>query len=187
MRNLSRAGTLTLVAGLALALAGCVPQPYPIVPTSQPTVAPVFKSDAAALAAAKKAYEGYLAASDAIARDGGRETSSLAELDTPKQLALDEASFARLAAANQHISGQSAYSHFTLQHIEQSAKGRVEIYAYSCIDVSGTHLLDEANNDITPDGNNVLPLQLTFVNVMAKSRALLVDGSETWSGNNFCL
>jgi hypothetical protein len=59
-------------AAVALALAGCVQPPSRVIPTSTPSAAPVFASDAAALAAAKKAYVAYLAVSDAVANDGGK-------------------------------------------------------------------------------------------------------------------
>ena len=45
-----------VVATAVLALTGCVQPPPRVIPTSDPSAAPVFASDAAALAAAKKAY-----------------------------------------------------------------------------------------------------------------------------------
>ncbi|HEX3679638.1 MAG TPA: hypothetical protein VHU90_07950, partial [Galbitalea sp.] len=62
-------GILVAVTAM-LVLAGCVQPPPPVIPTSGPSAAPVFASDAAALAAAKKAYLAYLAVSDQILIDG---------------------------------------------------------------------------------------------------------------------
>jgi hypothetical protein len=186
MRKVWRAASPVAVVVVAAMLAGCVPQPQHPTPSVKPSVAPVFASDAAALAAAKKAYEGYLAASDAIAQAGGVDTSSLSQWDTAKQLVRDKASFGRLAARKEHISGRSTYSHFTLQDLDQSPLGRVQLVAYACMDVSETRLLDGSGNDVTPDRIEIVPLQLTFTNATKGSKTFLIDGSDSWSGNDFC-
>jgi hypothetical protein len=187
MRNLSRAGTLTLVAGLALALAGCVPQPYPIVPTSQPTVAPVFKSDAAALAAAKKAYEGYLAASDAIGNDGGKDANRIAPWVTKDRLPKELKVFAGFANTGRHLAGNSSYSKFTLQQLDQLKSGKVTLAAYVCDDVSHSRVVDATGTDVTrSDRQDVVAVQVNFKNTKAGSPTLLIEGSKPWSGTDFC-
>jgi hypothetical protein len=187
MRNLSRAGTLTLVAGLALVLTGCVPQPHPIVPTSQSTVAPVFKSDAAALAAAKKAYEGYSSTSDAIGRDGGQNPERIARWVTPARLIGELKDAKSLAASHQHLEGSTAFNSFALQRSAQSGSGVARVDVYVCVDVSQTKLLDATNRDVTPANRAVVvPLEVEFKSPSPRATSLVLSESTPWSGKNFC-
>jgi hypothetical protein len=48
-----------LMAASTLTVPGCVQQSRPVIPTAVPTSTPVFATDADALAAAKKTWEGY--------------------------------------------------------------------------------------------------------------------------------
>jgi hypothetical protein len=180
------AAVAALGAGLVFSLGGCVQQPRTILPTSSPSVPPVFKSDADALAAAKKTYDGYLLASDAVAHDGGGGLDRLSGWETRKQFLSDQKSFAAIEEAHEHIEGNSTYSHLIVQQIEQSANGLVRVDAYVCLDVSKTRLLAQTGQDVTPVGADVIPLQVTFSNQTAGSASLLLDGSDAWAGNDFC-
>jgi hypothetical protein len=180
-----------IVIGIAaatavLALAGCVQPPPQVIPTSEPSAAPVFASDAAALAAAKKAFTGYLLASDSIAHAGGANVDALVSLDTPSQLARDKKTFTTLSAAGEHTAGQSKFSDFTVQSNESTGKGVVEIVAYACVDISNTQLLDDAGHPVESSRPSGAPLVLTFRNASIGSKSLLLDGSVTWQGHNFC-
>ena len=67
---------LTTVAGVAigaLLLSGCLPQQPTATPPPEATAAPIFASDEEALAAATAAYAAYLAMSDQILKDGGKD------------------------------------------------------------------------------------------------------------------
>jgi len=170
----------------AVVLSGCAPDAPPIVPTSAPTIRPVFASDEEALAAAKTAYTEHLMASDEVAHDGGRGLERLAARETPSELARDQKSFAPMRDAKQHVSGLSSFSSFRLQRAELQSNSKELVIAYACLDVSKTRLLDQSNRDITPDGVDVIPLQLTFESATTGSTFLLLDGSTTWSGSDFC-
>jgi hypothetical protein len=186
MRTRRKLVGIVVGAAIALALAGCVQPPSPVIPTSTPSAAPVFASDAAALAAAKKAFTGYLLASDSIAHSGGGNTESLVSLDSPGQLARDKKTFATLHAAGEHTIGQTSYSGLRLQSNESIGRGFVEIIAYVCIDISKTQLLDAAGNAVESSRTSGAPLVLTFKNSSSGSKALVLDGSVTWQGQNFC-
>jgi hypothetical protein len=186
MRNRRIVIGVVVAATAVLALTGCV-QPSPhVIPTSDPSAAPVFASDAAALAAAKKAFTGYLLASDSIAHDGGGNVDALVGLDSPSQLERDKKTFATLHAAGEHTSGQSNFSHFKLQSNESTGRGEVEIIAYACIDISNTKLLDQEGNPIDSSRPSGAPLVLTFKNASSGSKSLVLDGSVTWQGQDFC-
>src|SRR4051812_14875779 len=91
-----------LIAGLGLALAGCVPSEPPV--TSPPTsdAQPVFASDEEALAAAEEAYGAYIAMVDEILRNGGDDGDRLAPLVSPELLAQQEEGFAAFRAKKWH-------------------------------------------------------------------------------------
>lgn len=186
MRTRRNVAGLVVAVVVALVLAGCVPPPPHVIPTSEPSSAPVFASNAAALAAAKKAFAAYLAASDQVANDGGTNVDRLASMDSPAQLARDKVTFAKLRTAGEHTSGMSNFSHFTLQSAESSKRGFEEVAAYACIDISQTQLLDAGGNQINAVRPSGVPLILTFVNVRQGDRTLLLDRSVTWDGRNFC-
>jgi hypothetical protein len=180
------------VAGLAVAiiatltLAGCA-QPQPrVIPTSASSAKPVFASDAAALAAAKKAFTGYVSASDAIGNDGGKNPQRIAPWVTTTRLKTETKEFNAFAKTGERLEGPSAISRFTLQELDQSA-GKVVLTAYVCDDVSASKLLDASGADITPSAReDVVPLQVRFRNLKRSSKTLVVEGSDPWSGSDFC-
>ena len=179
-------GAPVIAIVVSLTLAGCVqPQP-PVIPTSASSSKPVFASDAEALAAAKKAFAVYLSASDAVGRSGGVEVDRLSSLDTAAQYARDKQTFSKLQNAGEHTSGDSSFSKFTLQDAGVSAKGLAEVAAYACIDISKTQLIDGSGNIINADRPSGAPLVVTFHSANSGSKTLLLDGSVTWQGQNFC-
>jgi hypothetical protein len=181
------AAPLALAVALGFCLVGCV-QPTPhVIPTSEPSTKPVFASDAAALAAAKKAFTGYVAASDAIGNDGGNDPKRIAQWVTPARLKTETKAFDDFAKTGERLDGPSVVSHFELQEVDQTPSGKVALTAYVCDDVSGSRLLDSSGADITPSARtDVVPLQVHFQNLTDGSRVLVVEGSDPWSGSNFC-
>jgi hypothetical protein len=174
-------------ATAVLALAGCV-QPAPrVIPTSEPSSAPVFASDAAALAAARKAYTGYVAASDAIGNDGGTNPQRIAKWVTPERLKTETKAFNTFAKSGGHLEGSSVVSHFSIERVDQSRTGKVAVTAYACDDVSNSRLIDASGTDITsPSREDVVPLEVSFQNLHSGSSTLVVEGSDPWSGTDFC-
>lgn len=187
MRTRRKAVGIVIAAAATLALAGCVQSPPPVIPTSVPSTKPVFASDAAALAAAKKAFTGYVAASDAIGNDGGKDPERIASWVTPARFKTEKQVFDKFAKTGNRLTGSSMLSNFTLQQWSQSTNGKVTLTAYVCDDVSDSRLLDGAGNDITPASRqSVIPFEVSFMNASNWSRVLLIDGSSPWSGKNFC-
>jgi hypothetical protein len=153
-----------------------------------PSTKPVFASDAAALAAAKKAYVAYLAVSDQVANDGGINPERLAVVVTKGWLPTEVASYKSFAKSGDRFTGESTYKSFTLQERGTASDGRVEVSAYVCADVSKTRLLDASGTDITPPSRaSVYPIVAEFVGASSQSSNLLFAGSEPWSGRNYCL
>lgn len=187
MQITPKATGLALVVLATLVLTGCVQQPPHVIPTSDPSVEPVFKSDAAALAAAKKAYLAYSAMSDTIGLDGGKHPERIAKWVTASDLVTETKVFNDFAKTGDHLTGESVISYFALQQVSQARTGRVDLTAYVCDDVSGSHLVSATGDDVTPPSRqNLAPLQVQFKNASPGSKTLLIDGSQPWSGQNFC-
>lgn len=187
MRITSSPGCLVVAIAATLALAGCVQPPPHVFPTAAPSAAPVFKSDAEALAAAKTAYSGYSAASDAIGADGGKDPERIAVWVTPRDLSREIKVFDDFADTGDRLVGTSVISRFSLEQVSHLGHGRVSLSAYACDDVSGSRLLNSSGADVTPSRRkSVVPLEVRFDNAKAGSTRLLVDGSVPWPGANFC-
>jgi hypothetical protein len=179
--------TATIAAGIAIiALSGCVREEQPVLPTSSPTSSPVFATDAEALAAARKAYAGYLAAEDSVGTRGGKNASSLRDFVSAAWLGKELHDARLFERSGQHISGHSTFSRMTLESLQQSASGQIRLTIYVCRDVGKVRIRDASGNDITPSRANVVPLQIDFVGSSLNQKTLMLDRSEAWAGQNFC-
>jgi hypothetical protein len=179
--------TLLVAAASLLSVAGCVEKPPPVIPTGRPTAAPVFKTDAEALAAARKTYTGYLKISDQVGTDGGSNSGRLLEVVTRSWYPTEAKDYEDLAASENRYVGFSAFSKFSLQRRDESPGGTAMVGVYACLDISKSRTLNSAGKDVTPKGRiDVLPLELSFVSKNPHSSTLLLDRSEPWSGPNYC-
>ncbi|HEU4807654.1 MAG TPA: hypothetical protein VFT01_05275, partial [Homoserinimonas sp.] len=86
-----------LSIAVAMLLSGCVPQDPEVVPPPEPSTEPVFASDEEALAAATDVYKAYLAMSDLIAQEGGREPERLEPYVSVDLLKEEEQAFESIA------------------------------------------------------------------------------------------
>jgi hypothetical protein len=66
-------------------------------------------------------------------------------------------------------------------HIQKNQNEK--IFAYLCLDVSQAKLLNSDNSVVSVPALR-WPLLVTFA--MSSKGLLAVDGSETWTGTNFC-
>jgi len=185
MRTRRNAVGVAVVLAAALAVAGCVQTGPAVIPTSEPSSTPVFASNAAALAAAKKAYAAYVAASDQVAHGGGLGVQRLAEFDSPSQFKRDSKSFAQMHEDGHHTVGASAFSNVSLESNEVS-NGKAEVVAYICLQIGGTELLDSSGANVGASRPLSVPLEVSFISAEIDSKSLLVDRSDVWSGTNFC-
>lgn len=152
-RNPSRArqrpiATIAVSAALfaaMLATSGCVRSPD--AGTSPSPVAseaaPRFASDEEALAAAEEAYAAYLAMSDLIAQEGGRDPERIAAFVTEEQLALELQGFALYSAQGWRTQGESGYRDAQLQQYFVS-EARETVIFIACSSTQDVDLLDRA-------------------------------------------
>ncbi|BAU98822.1 hypothetical protein [Aurantimicrobium minutum] len=165
----------------SLTLVGCSTTTPEAIPTSSAVEqAPAFASDEEALAAAQAAYAEYLSVSDQIARDGGANPERLKPYVTNDQFQLDQQNIAKFRDLGFHSEGVSTFDNF---HV---ANSDVNTYsAYLCVDVSNSKLIDSSGNTVTPEGReDRWPLLVSFD--FSNPGSVLIKGSETWAGKNFC-
>jgi hypothetical protein len=186
MRITSKAVGLALAFAATLALAGCVQPPPHVIPTSEPSAAPVFKSNAAALAAAKKAYLAYLAVSDQILIDGGKNPERLLAVATASEFKTQEAGYAEAKSKGLHSTGGTIIDEISLQGYFP-ANRRAVVVVYACIDVSKVNVFNPAGKSIV---SATRPPRATFettFDLAAGSRSrLLVANEQPWQGASIC-
>src|SRR5690554_887939 len=176
------------LAALALAatvlLTGCVPQDPAIDPPPEPTSEPVFASDEEALTAATDAYKAYLAMSDLIAREGGKDPERIAPYVTEEWLEHSVQFFNSLSASNRHQVGNSSLHSAQLQQHSYEQDGDAFVVIYVCIDYATVEILDEDNVDSIPaDSPTLLPIEATLE---TEDGAFRLSGNEPWTSVTFC-
>ena len=154
MPSITRLVPALVIAGFLLA--GCDPLP-PEQPPPTTATAPRFASDEEALAAAEKAYAAYLATSDQIVRDGGRDDARLEPFLSDELFASEQAGFAKMREEGERGIGYTTFT-MTLQK-----RDNVSITAYACVDISHTDLIDaQGNSTVESDRRLRLPFEVEF-------------------------
>ncbi len=176
---------VTVAAAAMLVLAGCTqPAPEPT-PTPSPTATPVFASDEEALAAAEKAYADYLAMSDLIFGEGGRESERLEAVATDAIVELESEAFAEVERNGWRSEGTTKFDSVTLQAATYSDWSATSVTIYACSDVSGLDVIDASGTSIVAADRPVRqPFELTFVG--GDEQRLLLDEKELWEGAGVC-
>ena len=167
------ASALVVAIGVvAIGLAGCAPGPAP-----KPTPTPLFTSEADAFKAAEQVYRDYNDASNSR-RDGK------AGVDPQRFLAgqaLEDDINARRSFEEKHLRvvGPNRVSSFDPIDYDQ-ARGQVS--ANLCIDVTESHVVDEAGNDVTqPSRTGLVALHV----ILTEQRAHLAITSAI-AGTHSC-
>ena len=146
--NRGAIGRAAVIAGVVVLLLGaCVPTEPIAVVTPSATPAPVFATDAEALAAAEKAYAAYLGMSDLIAKEGGRDPERIAPFVTEEQLVEELEGFASLLGSGVQLAGETDLVSFQLQSADLD-RNSSSLSAYVCLDYSAAEFR-------RPDGSAV--------------------------------
>jgi hypothetical protein len=186
MHITSKAAGFALVIAAALALTGCVQQSPHVIPTSEPSVAPVFKSNAAALAAAKKAYVAYLAVSDQILIDGGKDPQRLLSVATQAELKTQMAGFDEAKSRNWHSTGKTTIDDISLQGYFPGHNTGI-IVVYACIDVTAVDVLGSSGSSVvSPSRPAKATFQTTFDLASHSPKKLLLAQEVPWQGESIC-
>ncbi|WP_179954734.1 hypothetical protein [Cryobacterium shii] len=184
-RALLTLSALVLLGGPALA--GCAPTPTPKPSATATTDAPVFASDADALAAATEAYAAYLGVTDAVLSAGGGDAAQLAAVAVGDALTAEINTAGMYAERKYRSIGSSQFDSVQIQSLDDDGQGSATVTAYLCSDISAVDVVDEAGVSVVPvDRGARFPLEITFRNSRAHSSQLLVASSEIWAGTDFC-
>jgi hypothetical protein len=188
MRTRRNAVALAVAALTVLGLAGCVPPSPHVIPTSEPSSAPVFASNAAALAAAKKAYIAYLTVSDQILVDGGKNPQRLLAVATSSELKRQLPGFSEEASKNWRSTGGTVIDEIQLQSLDSNAPGGHGIVTvYACIDVSNVDVLDQSGKSVvSPDRPKTSTFQAVFDLSNRASSHLIMANESPWQGAGIC-
>ncbi|TFD42619.1 hypothetical protein E3T33_12270 [Cryobacterium sp. TMT1-2-1] len=171
------------------ALAACAPAPTPVPGhTAAATDAPVFASDEEALAAAKKAYAGYLHMSDQILMDGGSGPERIKGYASTRLAELEIESYGRTKAKGLRSTGGSLFSNMTIQSRgDATVQGRGVLTVYLCSDVSEVDFLDSRGQSVvSPSRPDRTPFEVSFDLASMDPVELLVASADVWQGAGIC-
>jgi hypothetical protein len=177
---------IVAAAAAVLALAGCVRPPSHVIPTSEPSSKPVFASDAAALAAAKKAYVAYLAVSDQVANDGGKNPERFRSVVTTNWLPREITSANSLVSSKRRQEGSTSVQNIKLQ--QSSQKGKLAtVSMYACLDLSDVRFVDvDSGQNVSTPVRSLVPIEVDLTSASNPNSKLLVDRNTPWQGTDFC-
>ncbi|GGI45967.1 hypothetical protein BCL57_001472 [Agromyces flavus] len=176
-----------LLAGATLAsLAACAPaepEPTSSLPVESAADEPIFASDEEALAAAVAAYEAYLDVEQSITGSDQSELDSIREVTTAQYAEELVEQYSSIRESSLRMVGRGKIDAARLA--EQRTDGdATHVSIYACSDISGVRIVDSSGSDVTPERKERVPVQISFEQQGASP--LLVAGSSTWSGDDFC-
>jgi len=176
-----RVKPLIAVPLIVIALAGCsTQQPSEESTTAAAQEQPLFSSDEEALAAAQAAYANYLEVSDQIARDGGANPERLKGLVSDELFEEQKSGYDDVKMNRLNAQGNSFFDNFYIQ-----SRSAESITNYVCLRLSEIKVFNDSGLDVTPVGrDDNLPLELEWNLDRGK---LVLQKSEVWTGQNFCL
>lgn len=179
---------LASAGALVVGLSGCTTDaPEPTPSPSASADAPIFASDEEALAAAEEAYTAYLIVVDEISHNGGDGDLAVLEKVASAEYIPDlQNSIEQLRTSGNHSTGATRFDGMKL--VEQTQVGGfATVSTYVCLDVSEVRNVDGSGTDITSSERvERRALVADFISVSPGSGNLVVNGSEPWTGNDFC-
>lgn len=170
---------------LAAALTGCT-QPTRL-PPPEPSAAgePLFASDEEALAAATAAYEEYLAVSNAILQDGGRDPERLLDLVSEEVFETELEGFRLFQQNDWRATGATKLQTVTLQQVIDGSDGLAEVVAYVCTDVSSNDVVDAGGvSQVLPDRPSIVAHEVLFV--FGDSESGVIEEKIQWDPISIC-
>ncbi|WP_354576197.1 hypothetical protein [Frigoribacterium sp. UYMn621] len=185
MRIIPRIFVATLA--VALMLSGCVPTTPSASRTPKASGAPVFASEAEALAAATKAYAAYVKVSDEILADGGAGPERINAVATGDALAAALSGYQEFRSKEWRSVGLSRFDHVTLQRLSNSSVDGTNLAViYVCLDVSNVDVVDRNGTSVvSPQRPARQSFQVSEDWDKVKSR-LVVSSREPWTDGGVC-
>ncbi|MBG6057857.1 outer membrane murein-binding lipoprotein Lpp [Cryobacterium sp. MP_M5] len=169
-----------------LALAGCA-SPARQAPSPTATDAPVFASDAEALAAATEAYAAYQEMSDLILSQGGAEPERIRAVASREFAATEIAGFKQAADNGLHSVGRTSFDGIAIQRTTGSKDGIAAVSVYLCSDVSEVDVLDATGQSVVAETRPArTSFEVTFDRSSLKGPGLVVGAREIWDRGGAC-
>ena len=184
-----KTSTPVVVAVLAaVVLCGCTQKDPVVIPEPEPSSAPIFESDEEALAAAEVAYGEYLKVSNEITADGGEGAERIEPFVSNVYFESAAAGFGTYQTDGLRTEGTTSLESAKLQQREDQGTGPARIVVYACVDISKIRVLNSLNKDVSPANKQVpVPFELDFEAIKTENQIdMRLNGSELWSGANFC-
>lgn len=181
-------GALILVLlgfGAAVGASGCTPQETTPPPTPSPTsvtTTPALPSNEEALAIVEELVPKFLAAEAAVTA-GQASVESLVPITTTTHMELLRGSVSELQAAGRKTIGTPKIDNLEVQSVTERG-GQILISAYGCYDFTDFDMVDSSG--LSTRGAGVSDRFSVVVSVVNQANGNLWDGSEPWSGNDYC-
>jgi hypothetical protein len=137
----------------------------------------VFASDEEALAAAEEAYGKFLAATDAVIRDGGSEPERVQAYLSPELYQRELAGYEQLAQNGWHGVGSTTFD-LKLQRFFGGT-----VVAYACDDVSQTDVVDSNGESVVLAGRAE---RVAYEVEFDARNDLVIVRKDVWSGGGVC-
>ena len=181
--------TIAAVAIGAMLLSGCLPQQPIATPPPEATAAPIFASDEEALAAATTAYAAYVAMSDLILKDGGKDPDRIDALIVGDDLiASEKAGFTDFRNSGYRSIGDTKFENITVQQVAYySHDGLDVVRLYLCSDVADVDVVDQSGSSIvSPSRADRTGFEIGFDLAGSAGMSLIVSSKQTWNSEQIC-
>ena len=169
---------LALAALLVLTACGPAPGRFRPEPTVAPVDAPLFSSDAEALAAAEEVYREYSAIADQVAADGGRAPERLRPLSTESWYEAQVETYSVVRESGRYAQGSKPVVDLEIQRW-----GETQVIAYVCHDYSAFVLLNQDGSVVPSDKPPFATFTVSFLLV---SGSLRIDETRLWRAGDSC-
>lgn len=183
-----RSAAAALALGLTLTAAGlssCATPDDPVQPPEpDPSVTPVYASEAEALAAAEELYGRYLGVENKLGQGGWKDLDQLSTVLTGAALDNEVESANSLAQKGFRQVGEAKFDSLKLQQLRDSGPGTVDITFYVCSDVSTVDVVNrEGSSVVSADRPDRQPIEARATD---RGGALKIVRRDAWSGDDFC-
>lgn len=181
---------LAAAVAVLILVSGCAPKPVeplkPVTPVPERSQAPLFETPEEALAAAEAAYVEYNDMVNRILNEGGADPSRIAEFVTAEYLPQELKVFSQFSDEGWRGVGHALLASARLQQAFDTAENEAVVVIYACIDVSGTAIVDVDGNDVTPQRDERVLLEVEFQAIGPEPIQLLIARSELWRRGTEC-
>jgi hypothetical protein len=151
-------------------------------------VAPVFASNAEALAAATEAYAAYQRVVDQILHEGGEGPERIRAVATDPLASLEESEYTVAREQDLHTTGIRTFDGVRLQRVDARGQNETHVVTvYLCSDVSETDVVDATGASIVQtDRAGRTAYEVSFDWSTPGTKGLVVSERTAWNRPGVC-